>query len=96
MTVELPFSDGSQPATLKELTAIDATVNGQWTVEMAANPKQPTVFEELGIVTGPTWLDLDLGSQGESTHYKFKLTHSKAEYARLSNFAFHFDATDAG
>ncbi|MEQ9416662.1 MAG: hypothetical protein RJQ08_03865 [Salinisphaeraceae bacterium] len=96
VTVELPFADADTPATFKELQAIDATVDGEWAVSVAFNPKQPTVFDELGIVSGPTWQQPAAGAQGESTHFKFKLVHAKAEYARIANLAFHFAPTDAG
>lgn len=96
VTVILPFADGSAPATFKELTGIDATIEGEWHVYAAFNPKQPTEFEDLGIISGPTWGEPIAGAQGESTHFKFKLVHEKAEYARLSNFAYHFNATAAG
>lgn len=96
VTVILPFADADAPATFKELTGIDATVDGEWRVYAAFNPKQPTVFEDLGAISGPTWGEPADGAQGESTHFKFKLTHEKAEYARIANLAFHFEPTAAG
>lgn len=95
VVVEMPFLDGGTPATSKAFSAIDATVQGEWAVEVAYNPELPAQFDDVGIIWGPTWQRQAIGMQGQSTHFKMRFTHEAAEYARLSNFAVHYDLTEA-
>src|SRR3546814_7295922 len=82
VTVEMPFADGGTPATFKSLTAIDASLDGEWQVSVAFDPQQPTEFVDLGILTGPTWQQMAAGAQGASTHFKFKLTQIGRAWCR--------------
>lgn len=91
VTVELPFTGGSDPSQEKDLTAIDCAIQGEWTVEIGSTPTDGTLFETVAVLGGPTYGQQGCSAQASSTHFSARLTHSKAEYAKLSNFMFHFD-----
>ncbi len=95
VTVQLPFLDGSKPATFKDFTGLDATVENDWSVSIATDPTDITQTEDAGIINKTTYGLQKVSINGYSTHLALKLVCSKAGSAKIGNIAVHYEQSEA-
>ena len=95
VTVQLPFLDGSKPATFKDFTGLDATVENDWSVSIATDPTDISITEDAGIINKTTYGLLRASITGYSTHLALKLVCTKAGSAKIGNIAVHYEISEA-
>lgn len=91
VTVEFPYLDGGKPGNVKTLRAIDMECEGTWDVYVGSDPSRPDVKEFVATVTGETYSSLTIPVEQVGTHIGIKLICKTSGYARIGNFAIHFD-----
>lgn len=96
VNVVLPYLDGGKPAHSKSVTAIDAALDGNWSVYLGADITAPNARSLVANLTGSTYNGGDCLAMAQGTHISVQLTNSSPGYARISNFAVHFDIDEAG
>ncbi|UUJ74520.1 packaged DNA stabilization protein [Microcystis phage Mae-Yong1326-1] len=84
------------PATDKMWQSLDIACEGTWAVEVATDPAQPTVFEAVGTITGPTFGIQKIGLQNFGTHIALRLRSTSASRARLGQIILHYETGDQG
>lgn len=94
--ITLPFLDADSPGTHKTLQGIDLAVLGEWTVEMAYDPTQPDLYEEVGIVTSTTYAMRRIPVSGYTTHFAPRLTHNGDGPAKIGGMAIHYLSGESG
>lgn len=94
VTVVTPFMDMEEPGTHKQATAVNFGLEGEWDVYANYNPNDPDNFTvHVGKFKRITYGDEQIPLDGHFNHVSLKLTHSKAEYARIGNIAIHYENT---
>ncbi|CAB4198987.1 hypothetical protein UFOVP1325_42, partial [uncultured Caudovirales phage] len=88
---ELPYLDGSKPATFKEAKGIDMTCQGNWTVEIGFDHTAPTARDTIAEVSQSTFALGRFPATGYGTHFGPKITNASDGYALLANFIVHYD-----
>lgn len=96
VVVRLPFLDMDAPATHKNLQAIDIACEGNWLIEVATDPEQPDIFEEVGIVVGTTYALRRVPATGYSTHFAWRFTNASPGPAKIGGFVVHYTAAESG
>lgn len=95
VVVQLPFLDAGRAATFKVLQGMDVACEGRWDVQIALDPNQPTVFDDVGTVYKATYTDGRMSMQGYSTHFSPRLVSVYDGAAKLSNLAVHYEMAEA-
>jgi hypothetical protein len=96
VVVETPFLDAGRPATTKDWRGIDATVQGEWIVEVNPDPLSPEPkWIEIARITKPTWTQARIPVEFMSTHLALRLTSIGTGPAGIANMAIHFEDGDA-
>ena len=96
VTVQLPFLDGSTPATSKDFMSLDATITNDWSVSIATDPTDISTQEDVGIINKTTYGLGRMTITGYSTHIAIKLVCSAAGAAKIGNLAVHYTPSEAG
>ena len=96
VVVQMPFLDGSAPATSKDFYAIDATCENTWTMFVGTDPQSITTFEEIATFVQTTYGQGRVGMNGYSTHIAPRLTCTQPGPAKLGNIAIHYDSAESG
>jgi hypothetical protein len=96
VVVQMPFLDGSSPATFKDLTGIDVTCENVWTVSIATDPQDITALEEVATVFKTTYGLGRAAVNGYTTHVAPRLTCEKPGPAKLGNLAVHYTSAESG
>ena len=96
VVVQMPFLDGSSPATFKDLTGIDVTCENVWTVSIATDPQDITALEEVATVFQTTYGLGRAAVNGYTTHVAPRLTCQQPGPARLGNIAIHYSSSESG
>jgi hypothetical protein len=92
-----PFHAGSDTATFKEFTALDATCAGvPWDVSGAFNVEDDTVEDFFGSFDGATFLQGNFEIHGHSTHMSLRLRSQAAGPQTLSNMVVHYQLAESG
>jgi hypothetical protein len=92
-----PFHAGSETATTKTFTALDATCAGvPWDVYCAFNVEDPEVEDYIGTFDGPTFAQGNIQVHGHSTHMSLRLRSQVAGPQTLSNMVVHYKGGEAG
>ena len=89
--VELPYLDGSKPATYKSIKGIDATCEGEWVVNLGFDHTNPTSRDKIATLTQSTFALGKIEAVGIGTHIGPRLTSQFQGYVRLANFIVHYD-----
>lgn len=95
VVIETPFMDARSPATFKMLQAMDMGIQGEWLVDICTDPRNPTVYERVGQVAGPTFTMQSIGLAGDTTHFKLRIRSIGAGPRLLSNVAVHYQSNEA-
>lgn len=91
VTIEFPYLDGGKPGNVKTLRAIDMECQGTWDVYVGSDPSTPDTKEFVATVTGETYSSLTIPVEQVGTHIGIRLICKTTGYARIGNFAIHFD-----
>ena len=92
-----PFHAGSDTATFKRFTALDATCAGvPWDVYGAFNIENDTVEDFFGSFTGATFLQGNFDIDGHSTHMSLRLRSQSPGPQTLSNMVVHYQLAESG
>lgn len=95
-TVELPFMSAQKPATFKKWQGFDMACEGQWDVDLLCDPNDETKVINVGVITGTTYALPHIAVIGEFPLFAMKLVANGAGNAKISNMAFHYEATESG
>ena len=96
VVVQMPFLDGSSPATSKDLHGIDVTCENTWTVSIATDPQDITALEEVATVYKTTYGLGRAAINGYSTHVAPRLVCNQPGPAKLGNLAIHYSSAESG
>jgi hypothetical protein len=96
VVVQMPFLDGSSPATSKDLHGIDVTCENTWTVSIATDPQDITALEEVATVHKTTYGLGRAAINGYSTHVAPRLVCNQQGPAKLGNLAIHYSSAESG
>ena len=96
VTVQLPFLDGSSPATAKDFYGLDVTCENEWDIQVATDPSDISLLETVATVNKTTYGMGRASMIGYSTHIAPRLICTKNGYARLGNIAIHYNQSEAG
>jgi hypothetical protein len=92
-----PFHAGTETATYKTFTGLDATCDGvPWDVYAAFNVEDDTAEDFLGSFNGPTFLQGNFPVTGHSTHMSLRLRSQSAGPQTLSNMVVHYQLSESG
>ena len=95
VVVQMPFLDGSSPATFKDLTGIDVTCENVWNVSIATDPQDITVLEDVATVFQTTYGLGRAAVNGYTTHVAPRLTCQQPGPAKLGNLAVHYSSSES-
>ncbi len=96
VVVQMPFLDGSAPATSKDFYAIDATCENTWTFFAGTDPQNILAQEEIATFVQTTYGQGRVGMTGYSTHIAPRLVCAKPGPAKLGNIAIHYNPSESG
>ena len=96
VVVQMPFLDGSAPATSKDFHAIDATCENTWTMSVGTDPQNILAYEEIATFVQTTYGQGRVGMSGYSTHIAPRLVCAQPGPAKLGNIAIHYDSAESG
>ncbi len=88
--IRFPYLDSGKPGHNKMFEALDATVEGTWSVAVSYNFDQPEAEEQIGTLTGPTWNKGRFALQGYNSHISMRFYSSWVGKATLANAAIHY------
>jgi hypothetical protein len=94
-SITFPFMDAGKPAHTKTLHGLDCACEGTWGVYIGMDATQPTDRPYQGALVNSSYSLAKFPATGVGTHIGVKMTNSTAEYARIGNFAAHFEINDA-
>jgi hypothetical protein len=95
--LEFPFHAGTDTATAKTFTALDATCAGvPWDVYAAFNIEDETAEDYVGAFNGPTFAQGIIALDGHSTHMSLRLRSQVAGPQTLSNLVVHYSIGESG
>lgn len=95
VTVTFPFMDAGKPAHHKTLEAIDCACLGTWSVAVGMDPLLTDVRPNVGVIENTTFNIGRIQAVGGGTHVGAQMIHEADEYAKIGNFAAHFQINDA-
>lgn len=91
--VIMPYVDGRRSAHFKSWVGYDIALSGEWIVEGSFNPNKPTSWNKFGTVYQHSYDNYRMGIADRSTHLALRLTHQKAEAAKVINVALEYNQT---
>jgi len=92
-----PFHAGTDVATFKTFTGLDATCVGvPWQVSIALNVEAPEVEDFVGEFSGPTFPQGRFPVVGHSTHMSLRLRSQELGPQILSNMVVHYQTSETG
>jgi hypothetical protein len=96
VTVQMPFLDAKQPATVKLYHALDAVLTNDWRVYISTDPSDIEINEEVATINQTTYALGNVSISARSTHIALKLVCESDGPAKLGNVAVHFDSGEVG
>lgn len=93
VVIETPYMDGRQVSTWKEWSGIEVACEGTWSLSVNTDPRNPDVWEPVGIVTGTTFNELQGAINCQAPSLRLRLTHNEATAARLAMIVVHYQPT---
>lgn len=94
--VQMPYLDGGKPAHFKTISAIDSACIGEWDIYVGSDISAPESFDYIGKIQNSTYSNGRIMTTAIGTHASIKMTNSADGYAKIGNFAVHFELNDAG
>lgn len=94
--IVFPYLSAGKPAHTKQFVAFDMTADGIWEVYGGCDISNLPAIDLLATVNGSTWNNPSMPAQGLGTHIGIKLINNTTGYARIGNFAIHYNLNDAG
>lgn len=96
LQIRLPFLSAKMMATVKHFLGIDLTTEGEFSIYIASDPNHPDNDELVATLSGSTFGVGIVPVDAESEMFSLRLTHSKAEYAKLVHAVVHYAPVVAG
>ncbi|OFX03281.1 MAG: hypothetical protein A3E78_12150 [Alphaproteobacteria bacterium RIFCSPHIGHO2_12_FULL_63_12] len=96
VTIGTPFLTFGKVATDKFLTGFDVAVDGTWTIRLLHDPRNEARKTTLGTITNDTYTSEDLRASGLSPVYAVEMVCETPGYARIANFALHYEEVPRG
>lgn len=94
--LRIPYLTGGQPATYKNLRAIDIAGVGAWDITLYLDPNdEVTQTFHVGTVQDVTFTGPSVPVAGKTTHVSIRLVNNSNGYAALSQLALHFDDAES-
>ena len=91
VTVTMPYFSDGKLASYKELRGFDADLVGTWDVDVLVDPRDSNRISRIGTLEGFTYLDGRIAIPATTTHAATRFISNSSGYARISNFAVHFN-----
>jgi len=95
-TVTMPYLDGGKPGHFKSLLAIDSACVGEWDIYSGTDIMAPDIRDYIGKIVNSTYSMGRVSAVGIGTHVGIQMKNSADGYAKIGNFAVHFEINDAG
>jgi hypothetical protein len=95
-TVTMPYLDGGKPGHFKSLLAIDSACVGEWDIYSGTDIMVPDIRDYIGKIVNSTYSMGRVSATGIGTHVGIQMKNSADGYAKIGNFAVHFEINDAG
>jgi hypothetical protein len=95
VTVELPYLDGTKPASQKHLQGIDMTSDGTWEFYAGTDTYNPEVRDFIATISSPTMQMGRIPAYGIGTHIGIKLIGIGSGYCRVANIIVHYELNEA-
>lgn len=95
VTVELPYLDGTKPASQKHLQGIDMTSDGTWEFYIGTDTYNPEVRDFIATIDSPTLQVGRIPAYGIGTHVGVKLIGIGSGYCRVANIIVHYELNEA-
>lgn len=95
VTVELPYLDGTKPASQKHLQGIDMTSDGTWEFYAGTDTYNPEVRDFIATINNPTMQMGRIPAYGIGTHIGIKLIGIGSGYCRVANIIVHYELNEA-
>lgn len=93
--VVTPFLDAKDPAAKKSFRALDASVEGAWSIRYNVNPRNPDAWSQTAVFTNETFSGDQIPMQAQGTHIAFEMRTSTATAAKFSSLVAHYDGKQA-
>jgi hypothetical protein len=87
----IPYVSAGKPATLKMFQGIDMACEGEWKVEIATDPTDTSLRQEIARIAENTFGVGNVAFQAYSTHIAFRLTSLNDGYAKIGSLLVHYD-----
>jgi hypothetical protein len=94
--VQMPYLDGGKPAHFKTISAVDSACIGEWDIYVGSDISAPESFDYIGKIQNSTYSNGRIMATAIGTHASIKMSNSADGYAKIGNFAVHFEINDAG
>jgi hypothetical protein len=95
-TVTMPYLDGGKPGHFKSLMAVDSACIGEWDIYSGTDIMVPDTRDYIGKIVNSTYSMGRVSATGIGTHVGIQMKNSADGYAKIGNFAVHFEINDAG
>ena len=94
--IQMPYLDGGKPAHFKTISAVDSACIGEWDIYIGCDISAPDAFDYVGKIQNSTYSNGRIMTTAIGTHASVKMENSADGYAKIGNFAVHFEVNDAG
>ena len=96
VVVTMPYLDGGKPGHFKTLLAVDSACVGEWEVYSGTDIMAPDVRDYIGKINNSTYSMGRVSGTGFGSHIGIQMKNNTDGYAKIGNFAVHFEVNDAG
>lgn len=96
VVVTMPYLDGGKPGHFKTLMAVDSACVGEWEVYSGTDIMAPDVRDYIGKINNSTYSMGRVSAAGFGSHVGIQMKNNTDGYAKIGNFAVHFEINDAG
>ena len=94
-TATTPYLAMENPSRYKQFLALDAAINGTWSVEASFDPDNE-LYVPLGTFTKSTFAMQRMGMVGNATHVSLRFKSTSASQAKLATAMLHFNLGKEG
>lgn len=91
VVVQLPFLFGGKPGTIRRLLGMDIMAEGEWFCELLVDARDTARKIQVGYLNGRTWLDMNTGAFGQTSHIAPVLTSVSDGFVSLSMIGISFE-----
>ena len=96
VSVRMPYLDGGKPGHFKTISAVDSACIGEWDIYVGADIMAPDALDYVGKINNSTYSMGRVMATAIGSHASVKMVNNADGYAKIGNFAVHFEINDAG